>query len=67
MLGTTPAQLVFPHGMIIYIKTVIDWRTITAPKQKQVIKDTLRENKDRISYLLSMGKMIHGQWRKMMM
>jgi hypothetical protein len=43
-LGATPVQLVFGRDMIINIKTIIDWRTITAHKQKQVIKDNLQEN-----------------------
>jgi hypothetical protein len=44
-LGATPVQLVFGRDMIFNIKTIIDWRTVTARKQKQVIKDNLREIK----------------------
>jgi hypothetical protein len=41
--------------MIFNIKTIIDWRMITARKQKQVIKDNLRENKGWIDHQYSVG------------
>jgi hypothetical protein len=50
MLGATPVQLVFRRDMIFNIKTIIDWRMITAHEQKQVIKDNLRENKGWIDH-----------------
>jgi Integrase core domain. len=59
MLGTTPAQLVFGRNMIFNIKTIVDWRTITARKQKQVIKDNLRENKGRIDHQYSVGDKVY--------
>jgi Integrase core domain. len=58
-LGATPAQLVFGRDMIFNIKTIVDWRTITARKQKQVIKDNLRENKGRIDHQYSVGDKVY--------
>ena len=58
-LGATPAQLVFGRDMIFNLKSIIDWRTITARKQKQVIKDNLRENKGRIDHEYSIGDKIY--------
>jgi hypothetical protein len=37
-LGATPAQLVFGRDMIFNIKTIVDWKTITTSKQKQILK-----------------------------
>jgi hypothetical protein len=58
MLGVTPVQLVFGRDMIFNIKTIIDWRTIAARKQKQVIKDK-RENKGRINHQYSVGDKVY--------
>jgi hypothetical protein len=58
-LGTTPVQLVFRHDMIFNMKTLIDWRMITACKQKQVIKDNLRENKGQIDHQYSVGDKVY--------
>jgi hypothetical protein len=59
MPGATPAQLVFGRDMIFNIKTIVDWRTITACKQKQVIKDNLRENNGRIDHQYSVGDKVY--------
>ena len=45
--------------MIFNIKTIVDWRTITARKQKQVIKDNLRENRGRIDHQYSVGDKVY--------
>jgi len=58
-LGATPAQLVFGRDMIFNLKAIVDWRTITARKQKQVIKDNIRENKGRIDHQYSIGDKIY--------
>jgi hypothetical protein len=58
-LGATPAQLVFGRDMIFNMKTIIDWRTITARKQKQILKDNLRENKGRIDHQYSVGDKVY--------
>jgi Integrase core domain. len=60
-LGATPAQLVFGRDMIFNIKTIEDWRTITARKQKQVIKDNLQENNGRIDHQYSVGDKVYLQ------
>jgi hypothetical protein len=58
-LGATPAQLVFGRDMIFNIKTIVDWKTITTRKQKQILKDNQRENKGRINYQYSVGDLVY--------
>ena len=50
VLGATPAQLVFNRDMLFNLKTVVDWKQISARKQKQVDMDNLRENSKRIDH-----------------
>jgi hypothetical protein len=49
-LDKSPAQLVFGRDMIFNFSTVVDWRTITLHKQKEVDRDNLRENSRRVNY-----------------
>jgi hypothetical protein len=39
--------------------TIVDWRMITACKQKQVIKNNLRENKGWIDHQYSVGDKVY--------
>jgi hypothetical protein len=59
ILGATPAQLVFGRDMIFNIKTIVDWKTITTRKQKQILKDNERENKGRIDHQYSVGDLVY--------
>jgi hypothetical protein len=58
-LGATSAQLVFRYDMIFNIKSIVDWRAITACKQKQGIKDNLSENKSWIDHQYSVGDKVY--------
>jgi len=49
-LQATPAQLVFQRDMVFNIADIVDWRSITINKQKQVDKYNLRENRKRVDY-----------------
>jgi hypothetical protein len=59
IFGATPAQLVFGRDMIFNIKTIVDWKTITTRKQKQILKDNERENKGRIDHQYSVGDLVY--------
>jgi EamA domain-containing membrane protein RarD len=58
-LEATPAQLVFGHGMIFNIKTVVNWDIIRKQKQSQVDFDNSRENKCRVAYDYKVGQKVY--------
>lgn len=58
-LGYTPAQLVYGRDMIFNLKTIINWKDISARKQIQVDKDNLRENKKRVDYDYQIGSQVY--------
>jgi hypothetical protein len=59
-LGATPAHLVFGRDMIFNIKTiVVDWKTITTCKQKEILKDNQRENKGWIDHQYSVSDLVY--------
>jgi len=68
-LQATPAQLVFHRDMVFNIANIVDWRSITINKQKQVDKDNLRENRKRVDYDYQFGDQVYiirdGIYRKL--
>ena len=54
--------------MLFNLNTTIDWKLISAKKQKQVDYDNLRENRKRIDYDYSIGEKVYinrkGVFRK---
>ena len=54
-LQATPAQLVFGRDMLFNIKKVINWQLITENKRKQIARDNIRENTERIPHKYQVG------------
>ena len=54
-LQASPAQLVFIQDMMLNIKLIADWEAIRLRKQKQVDKDTDKENSLRVDYDYAVG------------
>ena len=57
-LNATPAQLVFGRDIIFNIASIVDWRNITARKQKQIERDNVRENSRRIDFNYQVGQQV---------
>ena len=55
----TPAQLVFGRDMLFNLGTVVDWKTITERKRKQITEDNKRENKGRLDHDYSVGDKVY--------
>ena len=54
-LQASPAQLVFSRDMMLNIKFIADWEAIRLRKQKQVNKDTEKENSLRVDHDYAVG------------
>ena len=54
-LQATPAQIVFGRDMLFKMKKVINWQSMTENKRKQIEKDNIRENTERIPYDYKVG------------
>lgn len=54
-LQATPAQLVFERDMLFNLKKVINWKSITENKRRQIARDNERENAARIDYEYQIG------------
>ena len=54
-LQASPAQLVFSRDMMLNIKFIADWEAIRLRKQKQVDKDTEKENSLRVDHDYAVG------------
>ena len=48
--GYSPGQLVFGYDMIPLIKHKVDWELIRQPKQKQINKDDISKNRNRVEH-----------------
>ena len=46
----TPVQAVFGRYMLFNLASVVDWRVVTAVKQRQVDIDNVRENAKRVTH-----------------
>ena len=46
----TPGQAVFGRYMLFNLASVVDWRVVTAAKQRQVETDNVRENAKRVTH-----------------
>ena len=46
----TPGQDVFGRHMLFNLTSVVDWRVVTAEKQRQVDIDNVRENAKRVTH-----------------
>ena len=54
-LQATPAQLVFGRDMLFNMKKIINWQLITENKRKQIARDNVRENTERIPHQYKVG------------
>ena len=52
----TPAQMVFGRDMIFNLKSLINWKVVSARKQQTVDKANLRENSKRIDFDYEVGQ-----------
>ncbi len=52
----TPAQMVFGRDMIFNLKSLINWKVVSARKQQIVDKANLRENSKRIDFDYEVGQ-----------
>ena len=51
----TPGQAVFGRYMLFNIASVVDWRVLTAVKQRQVYIYNVRENARRVTHYYTIG------------
>ena len=65
----TPGQAVFGRDMLFNLASVIEWRVVTATKQRQVDIDNVRENTKRVTYDYAIGDQVYlemtGIYRKL--
>lgn len=55
MLNAMPGQLVFIGNMLFDLKYVVDWEDTRKQKEKQILKDSQRENSKRREYTYKVG------------
>ena len=56
---STPFQAVYGIFMLFYLALVIDWRVVTAAKQRQVDIDNVRENTKRVTRDYEIGDQLY--------
>ena len=52
----TPAQMVFGRDMIFNLKSLINWKVVSARKQQTVDRSNLRENSKRVDFDYEVGQ-----------
>ena len=55
----TPGQAVFDRDMLFNLASVVDWRVVTAAKQRQVDIDNVRENPRRVTHDYEIGNRVY--------
>ena len=65
----TPGQAVFGRDMLFNLASVVDWRVVTAAKQRQVDIDNVRENSKQVTHDYAIGDQFYvemtGIYRKL--
>ena len=65
----TPGQAIFGRYMLFNLASVVDWRVVTAAKQRQVDIDNFRENSKRFTHDYAIGDKVYlgitGIYRKL--
>ena len=60
-LNNTPAQLVFGQDMMFNLSIVVDWITLTIPKQVQADQNNQREKSKKINYAFEVGDQAYAR------
>ena len=55
----TPGQAVFGRDILFNLASVIDWKVLTAVKQRQVDMDNVRENAKRVTHEYAIGNQVY--------
>ena len=60
IIMATPGQSVFGRYMLFNLGSVVDWKVVTAAKQRQVDIDNVRENPRRVTHDYEIGIYVIG-------
>ena len=54
-----PGQTIFGRDTLFNLASVVDWRVLTATKQRQVYIDNVRENDRRVTHDYAIGDQVY--------
>ena len=57
----TPGQAIFGIDMLFKLASVVDWKVVTAAKQRQVDIDNVRENAKQVTHEYAIGHQVYAE------
>ena len=60
----TPGQDIFGRDMLLNLASVVDWRVVTAAKQRQLDIDNVREKPKRVTHDYAIGDRVYAEMKR---